>query len=309
MVTLILAITLFWYFRLQRICRNIKEAKSSGLKYVILPFFIFSTTWAIIQALFLPLLDRLPESWTESWLPYIFKRLFSNYLSADFALNRLLTFTRSWRYGYEPFRKIGTDTFIVVSPTRNVLYTCDPNVITQLVRGNTFEKPTELLEILNIFGPTLTGANGEEARQYRKITAPFFNEETLRQVWVNSVNSIETTLKLLVKSERVGHFRGLRPVLAWMALRILNVVGFEGKRNFLAKSTFSDEVLPGHALSYSEAMHSLLDHFGVIYFTPFLALSTSPIVFLKIPNRVLSQSPKTIHLFRYIGGRAKPTVS
>lgn len=51
--------------------------------------------------------------------------------------------------------------------------------------------------MLNIFGPTLTGTDGDEARQYRKITAPFFNEQTLRQVWINSVNNIETTLKLL----------------------------------------------------------------------------------------------------------------
>lgn len=144
--------------------------------------------------------------------------------------------------------------------------------------------------MLNIFGPTLTGTDGDEARQYRKITAPFFNEQTLRQVWINSVNSIETTLKLLVKSQRVGHFRGLRPVLAWMALRILNVVGFEGKRNFLAGSVFSDEVLPGHALNYSEAMHSVLDHFGTIHFTPSLVLSTCPNIFFEIPNRVLSQS-------------------
>ncbi|MCJ1344328.1 hypothetical protein MMC31_002531 [Peltigera leucophlebia] len=161
-VTLILAVALLLYFRVQQFWRNIEEAKSSGLKYVVLPFFIFSTPWAIIHAVFLPLLDRLPERWTESWLP-------------------LLTFTRGWHYGYEPFRKIGTDTFIVVSPTQNVLYICDPNVITQLFRGNTFGKPTGLLKMLNIFGPTLTGTDGDEARQYRKITAPFFNEQTLRQ--------------------------------------------------------------------------------------------------------------------------------
>lgn len=309
-VTLILAVALFWYFRVQQICGNIEEAKSSGLKFVVLPFFIFSTPWAITQAVFLPLLDRLPESWTESWLPYIIHRLFHECLLAEFTLNRLLTFTRGWHYGYEPFGKIGTDTSVVVSPTRNVLYTCDPNVITQLFRGNTFGKPTELLKMLNIFGPTLTGTNGDEARQYRKITAPFFNEQTLHQVWINSVNSIETTLKLLVKSQTVDHFRGLRPILAWMTLRILNVVGFEGKRNFLAGSGFSDEVLPDHALSYSRAMHSVLDHFGTIHFNPSPSFKYFPPKFsLKIPSRVLRKSYQTIHLFRCTRGRAKPIVN
>lgn len=188
----------------------------------------------------------------------------------------MLAFSRGWHYGYEPFRKMGTDTFMVVSPTGNVLHTCDPNVITQLFRGNKFGKPTELLKMLNIFGPTLTGTDGDEARQYRKITAPFFNEETLHQVWINSVSNIETTITLFGKSKIVNHFRGLRPLLAWMALRILNTVCFEGKRELLAKSVFSDEVLPGHALSYSEAMHSVLDHFGTISYTPFFVLSTSP---------------------------------
>lgn len=75
-IALILAVALFCYFQVEQIRRNIEAAKSSGINFVVLPFHIFSTPWAIIQAVFLPLIVRLPESWTESWLPYIIHRLF-----------------------------------------------------------------------------------------------------------------------------------------------------------------------------------------------------------------------------------------
>lgn len=61
--------TLFLYSFLQGLYRNIAEAKSSGFKYVVVPFFFLSAPWAIAQPFLLPLLDRLPKTWTESWLP------------------------------------------------------------------------------------------------------------------------------------------------------------------------------------------------------------------------------------------------
>ena len=51
-----------------------------------------------------------------------------------------------------------------------------------MTRENMVDKPQELIKQLNFFGPTITGTDGEEARLYRKITTPFFNEKTLQNV-------------------------------------------------------------------------------------------------------------------------------
>ena len=69
------------------------------------------------------------------------------------------------------------------------MYTCEPELSTQFMRGKTFAKPAEFLQILNIFGPTLTGAGDQEARLYTKIIAPFFNNRTMYQVWTSSIDA------------------------------------------------------------------------------------------------------------------------
>ena len=45
------------------------QAKSIGLPYVVTPFSAFDALWALAQPLALPILSRLPESWTRHWLP------------------------------------------------------------------------------------------------------------------------------------------------------------------------------------------------------------------------------------------------
>ena len=50
---------------------NLAQAKASGFKCLVVPFLPFSLPWTLLQPVVLPLLDRLPLSWTHSWLPYV----------------------------------------------------------------------------------------------------------------------------------------------------------------------------------------------------------------------------------------------
>ena len=72
-VFLVLGLTLFlavyFFFQLCSLKRYIAEPKSTGLPYVVVPFGLFSFSWALLQSLFLSSLSRLPETWTERWLP------------------------------------------------------------------------------------------------------------------------------------------------------------------------------------------------------------------------------------------------
>ena len=47
---------------------NIAAAKQSGIPYVVTPVWTFSKLWLITHRIWLRVLVKLPESWTQSWL-------------------------------------------------------------------------------------------------------------------------------------------------------------------------------------------------------------------------------------------------
>lgn len=59
----------FNYYRCY--ARNLAAAKQSGLPYVVAPVYMFSRVWLVTHRLLLPLLKKLPTSWTDPWLQYV----------------------------------------------------------------------------------------------------------------------------------------------------------------------------------------------------------------------------------------------
>ena len=55
--------------QIQGLRHNIREAKASGFEYLVFPFFVLSTPWILLQPFLVPLLDLLPRTWTQRWLP------------------------------------------------------------------------------------------------------------------------------------------------------------------------------------------------------------------------------------------------
>ena len=195
----------------------------------------------------------------------------------EFTLSR-----RAWHDGYSTFRKLGVDTYIIVSPSQNILHTCEPEAVCQILRSNAIDKPTEILDILNLFGPTITGATNREARLYRKVTSPFFNENILQKVWSQSVTGGEALLKVLVKVPKHGHTAELRTMLARLSLHVLNSVCFEMDQDCVRELEGRSPVPSGHASSYSHAMHTMLDHVKIVYAVPLYLLSM-----LRVASMVL----------------------
>ena len=60
-------IVYYCYFRICSLYSNIIAAKSTGFKYIILPFNILGAPWIVLQGLIIPLFRLLPHSWTERW--------------------------------------------------------------------------------------------------------------------------------------------------------------------------------------------------------------------------------------------------
>lgn len=241
-------VCLFGAWSLTCLLLNIAHARSTALPYVVLPCALLGAPWLLCQPVALPILEAFPTRWTKGWLP-------------------LLLFSEGWHHGYQPFEDIGADTFLAVSPGGIILYTCDADVSTQLFRDGSFGKPAGLMKILNVFGPTMTGTDGPEARLYRRITAPFFNEATLRNVFRQSVQGGKELLLVLAQTTVDDK---LRTLTARLSLNLLNRVSLEHQsQSELGKALrFEDQVPLGHTMSYSQAMHALLDNFQTVYVAP-----------------------------------------
>ena len=179
-----------------------------------------------------------------------------------------MVFHNGWHNGYVPFSDVGVDSIMIVSPHSNILMTGDPDAAHQISQSNAFGKPRELLGIVNIFGPTLTGTDGPEARLYRKLTAPFFNQNKMNQVWMTSLDSAKVLAGVLE-----GRNGQLRPLLARLTLHIVNTVCFESGHDCLDELQDRVYIPLGHNLSVSQAMSTVLDFLPTVFSTPAVILS------------------------------------
>ncbi|KAE8407188.1 cytochrome P450 [Aspergillus pseudonomiae] len=249
--------TLIWVvWCLATLIANVSRARATGLQYVIVPCSMLGAPWLLTQPLLLPILQALPELWTEKWLP-------------------LLLFNDGWHNGYEPFERVGADTFLAVSPGDIIFYTCDAAVSSQLFHNGRLGKPAHLMSLLNIFGPTMTGTDGPEARLYRRTAAPFFTEATMRDVFIGAVQGGAELSRAL--RQRAAH-RQLRDLSAKLSLHLLSRFcnQTETQEDLVNALQFKDKPQGTHRMTYSEAVCTLLENFTTVFLCPHALLRISP---------------------------------
>ncbi|KAI9650798.1 hypothetical protein NHQ30_000829 [Ciborinia camelliae] len=223
-------VSAFLFFQYRNLRRHIAEAKKSGFKYAISP---------------------LPTTWTQSWLP-------------------LSKWGETWHEGYQPFRKMGDDTIMIVSAGGNILWTCDPEVIMQVsTRRKDFVKPTEMLNILNVYGPTITAAEGEEHRVFKKVASPSFNDKNFQSVWTSAIEQTEMMTEEWL--DNGGSVSNLNGDAAKLALHVISEVFF-GKTMMWTDDTKPG---PGHTLTYGRAISAVFKYNNTIFLTPRPILSKS----------------------------------
>ena len=172
---------------------------------------------------------------------------------------------------------------MAVSPSRNVLFTCDPKLITQLLRNPAFAKLTDLMALLNLFGPTMTGTEGPETLLYRKIIAPFFHDSTMDRVFRDSVDATES-FSQLVSSQKSPVDSQLRPMLSKLALHILGTSAFEKRGSCLEELNFSEKCSDGHKLSFADTFLGIDQDLPLIAVTPSFILKYLPLESHKRAN-------------------------
>lgn len=138
---------------------NVLKARSTGLPYVVVPWFQYSIRWRILGGVVTPLLQKFPSFITSPWLGYVAPNW-------------------DWKRKYGAFQDINSDLFFVVSGHVPILWVADADVAYQIMlKKDDFPKPVKSYRVLNIYGKNIVSTTGPQWRAHRKIAAPLFNEK------------------------------------------------------------------------------------------------------------------------------------
>ena len=292
-LTLLVSLALYALKLYTRLAQNLVAAKKSGIPYLVVPFYQQNRLWQLLQPFVFPILRRFPTSWTQPWLDLI---------ARDWG----------WQRKYEPFKRLGTDTFLTVSPWRIQLSTAEADVISQITsRKNDFPKALEVYESLRIYGNNVVTSEGQLWRNHRKITSPQFSESNNHLVWAETLEQCQAMINGWFDGSTAKKgsktIRTLKEDTMRLSLYVISRAGFGIQLQWPATesadtnghsktnekhSTSSSEISQGHTMSYTDALGSILHNvFWVLILSPFL-LSNSSIehVFEASANSVRASS-------------------
>lgn len=275
-LVLLLSAALYALKLYTQFARNLAAAKKSGIPYVIVPFYQQNRLYQVSQVFVVPALRKLPISWTEPWFD--------------------LTLEWGWHLRYEPFKRLGTDTFLTVSPERNALQTASADVISQITtRKNDFPKPLEVYESIRIYGNNVVTSEGQVWRHHRKIASPPFSEKNNHLVWTETLEQGQAMINGWFDGNTAKTESNTIYTLADDAMRLsLHVIsraGFgvrlqwpgiggahaNGNAKNEESSPPSSGISQGHTMSYTDALGSLLHNLLWVFIMPRFLLSNSTI--------------------------------
>ncbi|KAH9825990.1 Cytochrome-P450, partial [Teratosphaeria destructans] len=246
---------------------NLAAAKRSGIPYICTPIYTFNRFWLITHKLWLPLLEALPKAWTESWISFMVPEFL-------------------WDKQYDTFRELGSDIYLLVSPGTTSMIVADAEATTQITqRRNDFPKPIWMYSSIDIFGKNVVSTEGAVWRHHRKITSPPFTEKNNHLVWVESLHQAQSMLGTWV-SERDHSSPAIWDVAAQamrLSLHVISRAGF-GVRLAWPHEGGGPDGAPGHALTYKDALSSLLENIIVVMLTPRWLLARSPLKIHKVAH-------------------------
>ncbi len=266
----------------RRFALNLAEAKQSGIPYVILPVHLFSRFWLIFHRLIIPYLERLPSSWTKSWLQSASLENLCLTCANIGQPNRFTEPEWAWLGLHEPFARLKSDILMFVSPSRSTVWVCDADAISQITtRRNDFPKPIEIYKSVSIYGTNVVSTEGAMWRHHRKITSPPFTEKNNHLVWAESLHQAQSMLTSWVgkDGERNKTVTTVAKDTMRLSLHIISRAGFgvrllwpgvettEGGRGEEGIDT------EGHEMSYTDALGSLLHNLVWLILLPQWLLS------------------------------------
>lgn len=177
--------------------------------------------------------------------------------------------------GYEPFEEAGTDTFILATPSGNMLWSSDNAVIHDLFTQHpNVDAPVEFLKFWNVYGPTIASVQGNEWKAHRRAVTAGFGPVMNQTVWKETQHQTET-----LATHWTEKHQAIIPVIRYWTSRLaLNIIcsGFFGMK----VKWDSDDAAPlpaGHNIALNEALPKFIENLAVYFTVPTALLGKLPV--------------------------------
>lgn len=187
-----------------------------------------------------------------------------------------------WKAGHQPFEEVGSDSFSLATPDGNMLWTCDPSVVKQLLtQHDKSQLPVEIIKFYDLWGPTVGSVEGEEWKTHRKVITSAFTPATNTAVWRESIRQTRTLVEYWIENGSV-----IPVVKKWssrLALHVISSVFFHKSLKWGDNTADVMPSTPGHRITYEEALFTVVGRLGTIFMTPRALLG-------KLPSKFFSEA-------------------
>ncbi|KAI0841159.1 cytochrome P450 [Hypoxylon sp. FL0890] len=239
--------------------QNYWAARSMGVPIRIIPISPLNPFWVLLDRKVLSVIRRLPFG-DNSFTRYNW---------------------RGWEVEdrYRSHSEMG-DIWVLVTPFKNWVYINDPQALMSVFRrGADFPRPVFINEILDVFGPNISTAEGERWKTQRRIATHCFNERNNNIVWSEAVSLANDMLYYwTTKSSVTSSADDLRT----LSLHVLSRAGFGKSFKFVGHD---ERQSSSPSNSYKESLQTVLENLVLI-----LGLGTK-----FLANPCLPRKLRTIH--------------
>ena len=181
-----------------------------------------------------------------------------------------------WKFGHKPFQEAGSDTFVLATPQGNLLWTCDPQVCSQLeTQHPKSQVAVEIVKFYDVYGPTVGSVEGDEWKTHRKVIMSGFNPATNAAVWKETTQQTRSLIKHW--SEQGSIVPVMKHWTSRLALHVISAVFFRKSLNWNEHTGDFEPSPPGHQMSFERALFTVLARLGVLYVTPRALLGVLPL--------------------------------
>lgn len=279
---LAVAFTFAVYTVISGLRENIAKARKTGLPYIVVPIHPFNILWQLTcDTIWLPIIKLFPKSWWDNWL---------------------FIMLPNWEYTtrQEHFQRLGSESFLVVSPGDMTLFTNNAEAIHQMsLKREAFPKDTSRYGVLSMFGDNVLTTEGAIWRLHRKVTSASFNEKNAAHTFAEAIRQTRGLISMYFGSKSAGEQAESTKTITSLehdtmdwALNIIGYVGF-GLRLIWPGQELPGDMDPklakygslqppeGYTMTFRESLAMVLERILVLLVVPWPLLRILPFEYTR----------------------------
>ncbi|KAK8135663.1 hypothetical protein PG984_003603 [Apiospora sp. TS-2023a] len=229
-----------WLSWARSMCQNYAAARKIGIPVRVVPFSPFNPFWFLVDRKVASLLRRLP--WTTSLGRYGW---------------------RGWDLvdRWQSHHEMG-DIFVLVTPQYNMVQLNDPEAVVNVFkRSRDFPRPVWVNDVLGVFGPNISCAEGQSWRTQRRVATRCFNEANNEIVWSETLSLSHDMLRYWTsKTSTKSNADDIRT----LTLNVLARAGFGKSVKFRGHEEERPEDDEMRSMSYRESLALILENLVLI---------------------------------------------